>query len=175
MEAFIKAKGLAAAQQYIVGQLKTVGVDEAAILAKADKAKVAELTIEDLVLLAADYKAIENGDANADEPFEIKAKTAAATDLKSKLKAQVESTPKAEAKPAMVGPHSSEITVKPGRMPFTYYMNSECTVCIGLLSFEPGVGVTTWKADHTRFECTWFIAKSYNSWKAITFGLQEDG
>jgi hypothetical protein len=40
-------------------------------------------------------------------------------------------------------------------------MNSECTVCIGLLSSEPGGGVTTWRADHTRFECTWFIAKSY--------------
>ena len=40
-------------------------------------------------------------------------------------------------------------------------MNSEYTVCIGLLSSEPGVGVTTWRADHTRFECTWFIAKSY--------------
>src|SRR5262245_14201497 len=42
------------------------------------------------------------------------------------------------------------------------HMNSECTVCIGLLSSEPGVGVTTWRADHTRFECTWFIAKSYH-------------
>jgi hypothetical protein len=40
-------------------------------------------------------------------------------------------------------------------------MNSECTVCRSLLSSEPGVGVTTWRADYTRFECTWFIAKSY--------------
>jgi hypothetical protein len=28
------------------------------------------------------------------------------------------------------------------------HMNSECTVCIGLLSSEPAVGVTTWRADH---------------------------
>jgi hypothetical protein len=43
MEAFIKAKGLAAAQNYTVNQLKTVGVDETAILAKVGKDKVAEL------------------------------------------------------------------------------------------------------------------------------------
>jgi 2-hydroxy-6-oxonona-2,4-dienedioate hydrolase len=30
-------------------------------------------------------------------------------------------------------------------------MNSECTMCIGLLSSEPAVGVTTWRADYARF------------------------
>jgi hypothetical protein len=119
MEAFIKAKGLAAAQNYTIGQLKTVGVDEAAILAKADKAKVAELTLEVLVLLAGDYKAIENGDANADELFEIKStKPAAATDLKAKLKAQVECTPRPEPK---AEPKPTDVIVKPGQQPFTYY------------------------------------------------------
>jgi hypothetical protein len=116
MEAFIKAKGLAAAQNYTVNQLKTVGVDEPAILAKVGKEKLAELNLDDLVMLAGDYKAIENGDAHASELFELKeAKPAAATDLKSKLKTQVEATPKAD-------PNLTDIIVKPGKMPFTYYV-----------------------------------------------------
>jgi hypothetical protein len=115
MDAFIKAKGLAAAQQYTVGQLKTLGVDEAAILSKVGQEKVAELSLDDLVLLAGDYKAIENGDATADELFELNAtRPAAAADLKSKLKSQVE---QAAAKAA---PHPTDVLVKPGTMPFTY-------------------------------------------------------
>jgi hypothetical protein len=120
MEAFIKSMGIAAAQTYTLNQLKGVGVDEAAILAKAGKEKVADLNFDDLVMLAADYKAIENGDAHASELFELKeAKPAAATDLKSKLKAQVEQAPKAETNPE---PKPAGITVKPGKMPFTYYV-----------------------------------------------------
>jgi hypothetical protein len=115
MEAFIKSKGLAAAQNYTVNQLKSVGVDEAAILLKAGKDKLADLVLEDLVMLAGDYKAIENGDAHASELFEIKeAKPAGATDLKSKLKAQVEAAPKAE-------PKLTDVIVKPGKQPFSYY------------------------------------------------------
>jgi hypothetical protein len=30
-------------------------------------------------------------------------------------------------------------------------MNSECAVCISLLSSEPAAGVTTWTVHHTRF------------------------
>jgi hypothetical protein len=117
MEAFIKVKGMAAAQTCTLNQLKSVGVDEAAILAKAGKEKLADLVLEDLVMLAADYKAIENGDAHASELFELKeAKPAAANDLKSKLKAQVESAPKAETKT------EGWIDVKPGKQWFTYYM-----------------------------------------------------
>jgi hypothetical protein len=114
MEAFIKAKGIAAAQTYTLNQLKSVGVDEAAILAKAGKEK-----------LAADYKAIDNGDAHASELFEIKeTKAGAATDLKSKLKAQVEQAPKAEApkvEAPKVEPKPTDVIVKPGKQPFTYY------------------------------------------------------
>jgi len=118
MEAFIKSKGIAAAQTYTLNQLKGVGVDEAAILAKAGKERLADLNLEDLVMLAADYKAIENGDAHASELFELKeAKPAAATDLKSKLKAQVEAAPKAETK---VDVTPAEVIVKPGKQPFTY-------------------------------------------------------
>jgi hypothetical protein len=121
MEAFIKSKGIAAAQAYTLNQLKGVGVDEAAILAKAGKDKLGDLNLDDLVLLAADYKAIENGDAHASELFELKeAKAAApANDPKSKLKAQVEATPKAEAPKAETKP--TDVIVKPGKQPFTYY------------------------------------------------------
>ena len=120
MEAFIKAKGMAAAQNYTVNQLKTVGVDEAAILAKVGKDKLQDLNLEDLVMLAADYKAIENGDAHASELFELKeAKSAAATDLKGKLKAQIEATPKAEAPKAEA--KTTDVIVEPGKQPFSYY------------------------------------------------------
>jgi hypothetical protein len=120
MEAFIKTKGLAAAQNYTVNQLKTVGVDEAAILAKVGKEKLAELGLNDLVLLAGDYKAIENGDAHASELFELKeTKPDAATDLKSQLKAQVEGAPKAE--PPKSEPKPTDVSVKPSKMPFAYY------------------------------------------------------
>jgi SWIM zinc finger len=104
-----------------LNQLKGVGVDEAAILAKVGKEKTADLNLDDLVMLAADYKAIENGDAHASELFELKeAKpTGAATDLKSKLKAQVEAAPKAEIS---VSVHTAQISVRPAKMPFTYYV-----------------------------------------------------
>jgi hypothetical protein len=133
MDRFIKEKGLAAAQQYTVGQLKTVGVDEAAILQRTGQERIADLGLDDLVMLAADYKAIDNGDVNASELFELKeAKPAAGMDLKSKLKAQamaaerpiaghaVEQAPKAERS---IAEHASQITVKPGKQPFTYYVN----------------------------------------------------
>jgi hypothetical protein len=120
MEAFIKSKGIAAAQNYTVNQLKTIGVDEAAILAKVEKAKITERNLDDLVLLAGDYKAIENGDAHASELFELKeANPAAATDLKSKLKAQVEQAPKSESPKAE--PKVTDVIVKPGTEPFTYH------------------------------------------------------
>jgi len=119
MEAFIKAKDIAAAQTYTVNQLKTVGVDEAAVLAKVGKEKVTELDLNDMVMLAADYKAIENSDAHASELFELReAKPAPNNDLKSKLKAQVEAAPKAEPKPQ---PKPTDVIVKPGQQPFTYY------------------------------------------------------
>ena len=56
MEAFIKSKGIAVAQTYTLNQLKGVGVDEAAILAKAGKEKTAELNLEELVMLTADTR-----------------------------------------------------------------------------------------------------------------------
>jgi hypothetical protein len=120
LEAFIKSKGIAAAQTYTLNQLKSVGVDEAAILAKAGKDKPAELVLEDLVMLAADYKAIESGDAYAAEIFELKeTKPAAATDLKSKLKGELEAKAKAEA--PQPEPKPTDVTVKPGKQPFSYY------------------------------------------------------
>jgi hypothetical protein len=143
MDAFIKAKGLAAAQNYTVGQLKTVGVDEAAILLRTGKDKIAELTLDDLVMLAADYKAIENGDANANELFELRdAKPAAATaDLKLKLKAQVgrQETPASEVDATgdlrarhsvardqvEATPKATDVIGKPGKMPFTYYTGGQ--------------------------------------------------
>jgi hypothetical protein len=136
MEAFIKSKGLPAAQTYTLSQLKGVGVDEAAVLAKAGKERVADLVLEDLVMLAADYKAIENGDAHASELFELReAKpSGVATDLKSKLKAQVgvgvdvggdvakasQQVPKFNGEP--VATPSGVVSVKPGKQPFTYYV-----------------------------------------------------
>jgi hypothetical protein len=125
LEAFIKSKGLPAAQNYTLSQLKSVGVDEAAVLQKCGREKTAELDLNDLVMLAADYKAIENGDAHASELFELKeAKPAgAATDLKSKLKAQVEAAPKPNGEP--VTTPSAVVSVKPGKQPFTYYVKDE--------------------------------------------------
>jgi hypothetical protein len=75
-----------------------------------------------MVMLAADYKAIDNGDAHASELFELRdAKAAApANDLKSKLKAQVEQAPKANGEPVVTP--SGVVSVKPGKQPFTYYV-----------------------------------------------------
>jgi hypothetical protein len=107
------------------------------VLAKVGKAKVGELDLNDLVLLAADYKAIENGDANADELFDLKPRaSAAAADLKAKPRAHVgvgvdlgsdvarapQQAPKPEpTKPTKVEGSWSDVTVKPGKQPFSYY------------------------------------------------------
>jgi hypothetical protein len=153
MEAFIKSKGLAAAQTYAVGQLKTVGVDEAAILAKVGKEKIADLVLDDLVMLAADYKAIDNGDANASELFELKETkpAGAATDLKSKLKAQVDQAPKAEAKPeSKAGKH---MAVRLGEEAFTFMVNDgmkEYLVKDDGVALQCDCGVTKGPCPHTK-------------------------
>jgi hypothetical protein len=88
MGKFIKEKGLAAAQRYTLEQLARVGVPEDAVLRKTGRDKTPELDAADLVALAGDYKAIDNGDANAEELFDLRAKAAApVTNLKDKLRA----------------------------------------------------------------------------------------
>jgi hypothetical protein len=58
------------------------------VLRKCGREKTLELDAADLVALAGDYKAIDNGDANAEEFFDLKPKASApVTDLKDKLRA----------------------------------------------------------------------------------------
>jgi len=110
MDKFIKEKGLAAAQRYTLDQLARLGVPEEAVLRKTGKEKTLELDAADLVALASDYKAIDNGDANADELFDLKPKaTAPVTDLKDKLRAA--------AKPAET---PSGMIVRLGNEPLTW-------------------------------------------------------
>jgi hypothetical protein len=104
MDKFIKEKGLAAAQRYTLDQLARVGVPEDAVLRKTGREKTLELDANDLVALAGDYKAIDNGDANAEELFELRPKAAAgAADLKDKLRAATKPAESSGALPVRLG------------------------------------------------------------------------
>jgi hypothetical protein len=120
IEKVIKEKGLAAAQKYVVDQLKRLGVTEAQILAKTMRDKVEGLDIDDIVQLSGDLKSIQSGAENAANLFPAGRAEPAKMDLKDKLKSQVQSTPKAEP-PAER--KVTDITVKPGKQPFTYDTN----------------------------------------------------
>jgi hypothetical protein len=65
IEKFIKEKGLAAAQKYVVDQLKRLGVTEEQILAKTMRDKVDGLDLDDIVKLSGDLKSIQTGSENA--------------------------------------------------------------------------------------------------------------
>jgi ribosomal protein L12E/L44/L45/RPP1/RPP2 len=115
IERFIESKSLAAAQKYVVDQLARVGVTVEQILAKTMRDKVEGLDIDDIVALSGDLKSIESGSENAAALFPAGRAEPQKMDLKDKLKAQVQSSPKADQK--------YTISVKPGKQPFTYYTN----------------------------------------------------
>jgi hypothetical protein len=115
IEKFIESKSLAAAQKYVVDQLARFGVTAEQILAKTLRDKVEGLDIDDIVALSGDLKSIESGSENAAALFPAGRAETPKMDLKDKLKAQVESAPKAEP--------NSTITVKPGKQQFTYFTN----------------------------------------------------
>jgi hypothetical protein len=115
IEKFIREKSLAAAQKYVVDQLTAVGVSVEQILAKTIRDKVDGLDVDDLVQLSGDLKSIQTGSENAAALFSGGRAEPAKLDLKDKLKAQVQSAPKAEPK--------SNIAVKPAKQPFTYDTN----------------------------------------------------
>jgi hypothetical protein len=120
IEKYIKDNSLAAAQAYVVGQLKRVGVTEAQILAKMGRDKVEGLDIDDIVALSGDHKSIESGAESAAALFESEKSPAAKLDLKDKLKATVEAStkkPDAEAKAV------NALQVRAGKEPFTYLVS----------------------------------------------------
>jgi hypothetical protein len=132
IERFVEEKSLAAAQKYVVDQLKRLGVTEAQILAKTMRDKVEGLDVDDIVQLSGDLKSIQHGAENAANLFPAGRAEPAKMDLKDKLKSQamaaerpiahhaVQSTPKPEP-PAER--QVTDITVKPGKQPFTYDTN----------------------------------------------------
>jgi hypothetical protein len=124
MESFIKDKGLAAAQAYTLNQLKRVGVPEDAVLAKAGKAEVRALDLDDLVALAADCKAIDGGQEAAASLFDLpRPGTGGPADLKARLKTLVEPEP-AKA-PAATAKVRETISVRPGVKPFTWLVTEK--------------------------------------------------
>jgi hypothetical protein len=96
IEKFINEKGLAAAQKYVVDQLKRTGVTEEQILAKTMRDKVEGLDLDDIVKLSGDLKSIQTGAENAANLFPSGRAEPVKMDLKDKLKQQVQSTPKFE-------------------------------------------------------------------------------
>lgn len=90
IETFIAENSLAAAQLFIVSQLKKVGVTEDQILQKTERTTIEGLTIDDIVQLSGDEKAISSGSENVDALFERK--NGKFTDLKDQVRAKAESS-----------------------------------------------------------------------------------
>ena len=69
IEGYIKRHSVEAARQLAIGELKKQGVSEASVLAKFDYAAVTALTVDDLVRLRGDLKAIQTGQEAASALF----------------------------------------------------------------------------------------------------------
>jgi hypothetical protein len=127
MQKYIEDKGIAKGQEFVVASLAKVGVKEEHILAKMGKAKIEGLDIDDLVGLSADFRAIDTGNANASELFDLsKPASSAGIDIKDKLKAKVDgaaTTPPAAGK--KLDPEvkiGDGIQVRLGAKPFTWFV-----------------------------------------------------
>jgi hypothetical protein len=137
LQKFVDAKGIAAAQTLIVGNLAKVGVTEAQILEKMGVAEIKGLDVDDLTRLNADYKAIDSGEEHASTLFPSTKEPSGKIDLKDKLKSQVEKT---AAKPDPDAKKVEEMQVRLGKQPFTWIasdgmkehtvtLNGDETVC----------------------------------------------
>jgi hypothetical protein len=120
IEKFIEEKSLAAAQKYVVDQLARLSVTEAQILAKTMRDKVEGLDVDDIVQLNGDLKAIQSGSENAVNLFPAGRAEPVKMDLKDKLKSSVETMQKDKVQAEK---KVTDIIVKPGKQPFTYYTN----------------------------------------------------
>lgn len=69
IEEYIKRRSIEAARQLAISELKKQGVSETSILAKFDYAAVTALTVDDLVRLRGDLKAIQTGQEAASALF----------------------------------------------------------------------------------------------------------
>ena len=69
IEGYIKRHSIEAARNLAMGELKKQGISEASVLAKFDYAAVTALTIDDLVRLRGDLKAIQTGQEAAASLF----------------------------------------------------------------------------------------------------------
>jgi hypothetical protein len=127
IEKFINEKGLAAAQKYVVDQLKRLGVAEEQILAKTMRDKVDGLDLDDIVKLSADLKSIQTGSESAANLFPAGRAEPAKMDLKDKLKSQVQSTPKAASNQKWEAKSGLSVRLGPeptaGSQDFTYLVN----------------------------------------------------
>jgi hypothetical protein len=105
LQKYIATNGLAAAQTYVIEQLKRAGVSEAQVLEKMGKAEVKGLDLEDLIMLKSDLVAIEGGEEHASTLFPSQVSEAKIVDLKDKLKAQITTI---QAPAAAVRPQAAE-------------------------------------------------------------------
>jgi hypothetical protein len=147
IEKFVQEKSLAAAQKYVVDQLARVGVTEAQILAKTLRDKVDGLDVDDIVQLSGDLKSIQNRAESAAVLFPAGRAETPKLDLKDKLKAQVESAPKADPK---AGKH---ISVRLGEEAFTFLVNDgmkEYLVADDSVALKCNCGVTKGPCAHTK-------------------------
>jgi hypothetical protein len=89
--------------------------------------KVEGLDIDDIVQLSGDLKSIQSGSENAANIFPSGRAEPVKMDLKDKLKSSVETMQKEKAQAEK---KDTDITVKPGKQPFTYYVNDGMKECL---------------------------------------------
>jgi hypothetical protein len=166
IERYIKDKGMAAMQKYVVDQLARFGVTVEQILAKTMRDKVEGLDVDDIVALSGDLKSIESSSENAATLFPAGRAEPQKMDLKDKLKAQADlmpkrdpgmansmavgaQPPKAEAEPK-AGKH---MAVRVGEEAFTFMVNDgmqEYTVKDDGIALKCNCGVTKGPCPHTK-------------------------
>jgi hypothetical protein len=118
LQKFVDAKGIAAAQTLVVGNLARLGVTEAQILEKMGVAEIKGPDLDDLTRLNADYKAIDSGEEHASTLFPLTQEPAVKLDIKDKLKAKL-----GGAKPDAEAAAVEAMAVTLGTEPFSWVVS----------------------------------------------------
>jgi hypothetical protein len=124
LEQYIKNNGLAAAQQYILQQLKRYGVTEEMVLEKMGRADVKGLDIDDLIQLSADFRAIDSGQEHVATLFPMKESTPK-IDLKDKLRSSLSKVQEADIieKRDTEAEMVNSLSVSLGKAPYTWLVS----------------------------------------------------
>jgi len=156
IEKFIKEKGIAAAQKYVVDQLKRLGVTDEQILAKTMRDKVDGLDLDDIVKLSGDLKSIQTDAESAGNLFPSGKAEPVKMDLKDKLKSQVQSTPKPASHQKWQAKSGLSVRLGPeptaGNQDLTYLVNDgmkEYLVTDDNVALKCNCGVTKGPCAHT--------------------------